>query len=165
MTLIYIAACPKCDWRHQREGRPSDEEQVECACCGRVFAPEWQEEEQEEPLVLKPEDVEPSDRQATATPDEATPSTPPPLPPPIESTRSNQQSQTAVIYRSANRYSVELCNTGFFSGTLDAAKLETQINRKAAAGWRFLRSIHERRRVLGLFSREAHFLIFVRDTD
>ena len=60
-------------------------------------------------------------------------------------------------------YSVELCTTGFFSGTLNKKVLEAQINLKAAEGWRFVRAIHERKRVLGIFSREAHFLIFERD--
>jgi hypothetical protein len=60
-------------------------------------------------------------------------------------------------------YLVETVTTGFFSGTLKAAKLNTALNKRAAEGWRLARTIHERKRVLVLFSRESHFLIFERD--
>jgi hypothetical protein len=125
-----------------------------------MFSAEWQEEEHEEPLVLKPEDIEPFSGPAPSTSSQSFASSPPPLPPSVESTWSSQPRPSASQYSSAKTYKVELCDTGFLSGTLSADKLETQINRRAAEGWRFVRSIQERRRVLGLFSREAHFLIF-----
>ena len=60
-------------------------------------------------------------------------------------------------------YFVETVTTGFFSGTLKAAKLNAALNKRAAEGWRLARTIHERKRVLVLFSRESHFLIFERE--
>ena len=50
-----------------------------------------------------------------------------------------------------------------FSGTIDPALLEATINIKAGEGWRFVRSIAERKRSLLLFSREVQFLVFERD--
>lgn len=165
MTLIYVAVCPSCDWGHQRQERPTSGEQIECACCGNMFEAEWQKEWQDEPVTLEPEDIEPPENLPSLTPDEAAPSIPPPLPPPAQSALSNQPRPARMVYGSARKYKVEPCDTGLLSGTLDASKLEMQINRRAAQGWRFVRSIHERRRVLVLFSREAHFLIFERDVD
>jgi hypothetical protein len=60
-------------------------------------------------------------------------------------------------------YLVETVTTGFFSGTLKAGKLNSALNKRASEGWRLARIIHERKRVLLLFSRESHFLIFERD--
>ena len=60
-------------------------------------------------------------------------------------------------------YLVETVTTGFFSGTLKAAKLNAALKKRAAEGWRLARTIHERKRVLLLFSRESHFLIFERE--
>jgi len=48
MPLIYVAACPSCEWRHQREKKPPSGEQIECACCGNLFAAEWQEGKEDE---------------------------------------------------------------------------------------------------------------------
>ncbi len=59
-------------------------------------------------------------------------------------------------------YLVVPLDTGFFLGTLDAKKLEAQLNQHGSHGWRFARSIHETRRSLGIFRREAHFLVFER---
>ena len=60
-------------------------------------------------------------------------------------------------------YIVVLNDTGLFSGSLDPARLQTQLNKYAVQGWRFARSIHETRKVFFIFSRECHFLIFERD--
>lgn len=60
-------------------------------------------------------------------------------------------------------YIVVQNDTGFFSGSLDPARLQNQLNKHAAQGWRFVRSIHETRRVFFIFSRECHFLVFERD--
>jgi hypothetical protein len=60
-------------------------------------------------------------------------------------------------------YCVETYTTSFFSGTLKPDVLQARMNIKAAEGWKFVRSIQEHKRVLLLFSREAHFLIFERD--
>ena len=57
-------------------------------------------------------------------------------------------------------YKVEFFRTRLFSGTLDAEQLEKTLNRLGAEGWVLERSIAERKRVLGLFSREVHVLIF-----
>jgi hypothetical protein len=62
-------------------------------------------------------------------------------------------------------YLVVPLTTGFFSHSLDETKLQKFLNKHAQQGWRFVRSIHETKRVYGgLFSREAHFVIFERDT-
>ena len=55
--------------------------------------------------------------------------------------------------------------TGFFTGRLSAQKLEQALNLHSGDGWRFAKSIHERKRWLILFGREAHFLVFERETD
>ena len=60
-------------------------------------------------------------------------------------------------------YLVETVTTGFFSGTLKAAKLNAALKKRAAEGWRLARTIHERKRVLILFARESHFHNFERD--
>ena len=57
-------------------------------------------------------------------------------------------------------YKVEFFRTRLFSGTLDAQNLEKTLNRLGAQGWVLERTIAERKRVLGLFSREVHVLIF-----
>lgn len=57
-------------------------------------------------------------------------------------------------------YKVEYFRTRFFSGTLDASHLEKTLNRLGAEGWVLERTIAERKRVLVLFSREVHILIF-----
>lgn len=60
-------------------------------------------------------------------------------------------------------YHVDNVTTGFFSGTLNAKKLNTALNNRSAEGWRLARTIHERKRVLLFFSRVSHFLIFERE--
>ncbi len=60
-------------------------------------------------------------------------------------------------------YTVVQNDTGLFSGSLDPVRLQNQLNKYAAQGWRFVRSIHETRRMLVLFRRECHFLVFERD--
>lgn len=65
---------------------------------------------------------------------------------------------------SANRgYKVVVLTTGCFSGTLDPNRLQKALNDGAKGGWKFSKSIHEQKRILLLFSREAYFLIFERD--
>lgn len=58
------------------------------------------------------------------------------------------------------RYEVEVISTGFFSGTLDARKLQDILNRRADQGWTLARTLKEERRRFLVGSREAHFLIF-----
>ena len=60
------------------------------------------------------------------------------------------------------QYLVYPLTTGIFSGTLDHRKLQDALNKHAASGWEFDKSIQETKKVLGIFSREAHFLIFRR---
>lgn len=60
-------------------------------------------------------------------------------------------------------YSIHTFKTGLFSGALDPKKLEETLNAHARTGWRLARTIHEQRRVLLLFTREMHVLIFERD--
>ena len=60
-------------------------------------------------------------------------------------------------------YCVEMFKPRLFSGTIDPAMLEATINIKASEGWRFIRSINERKRSFVLFSREVHFLVYERD--
>ena len=60
-------------------------------------------------------------------------------------------------------YKVSPLTTGFFSGTLDPRKLETFLNQHAAEGWKFVRSIHEQKKVLFFFKREAHFVVFEKE--
>jgi len=60
-------------------------------------------------------------------------------------------------------YLVEPVTTGFFSGSLSERKLQDFLNSKARHGWRFVRSVHESKKVMGIFSREAHFVVFERD--
>ncbi len=60
-------------------------------------------------------------------------------------------------------YHIHALTTGFFSGTLNPRKLQDTLNRYGAEGWRFVRSIHETKKVWGIFSRESHFLVFERE--
>ena len=62
----------------------------------------------------------------------------------------------------SHSYTVYPLSTGFFSGTLNPKKLEEALNLHAQQGWIFEKSIHETKKILGIFSREAHFLIFRR---
>lgn len=59
-----------------------------------------------------------------------------------------------------HKYKVEYFRTRLFSGTLDAAHLEKILNRLGGEGWVLERTIAERKRVFGIFSREVHILIF-----
>lgn len=59
-----------------------------------------------------------------------------------------------------HKYKVEYFRTRLFSGTLDAAHLEKILNRLGGEGWVLERTIGERKRVFGIFSREVHVLIF-----
>jgi hypothetical protein len=61
------------------------------------------------------------------------------------------------------QYIVRPVTTGFFSGSLSESKLQDFLNEHGAKGWKFLKSIHETRKIFGIFSREAHFVIFERD--
>lgn len=65
----------------------------------------------------------------------------------------------------ATEYKVVPLKTGLFTGRLSAQKLERALNLHSGDGWRFAKSIHERKRWLILFGREAHFLVFERETD
>jgi len=60
-------------------------------------------------------------------------------------------------------YLIKPVTTGFFSGTLSEKKLQDFLNQHGANGWKFVKSIHETKKILGIFSREAHFVIFERD--
>jgi hypothetical protein len=42
-------------------------------------------------------------------------------------------------------------------------KLEAFLNAHAAQGWKFVKSMHETKKILGLFAREAPVVIFGRD--
>ena len=59
-----------------------------------------------------------------------------------------------------HQYKVIVLTTGCFSGTLDPRILQDTLNVEAQGGWKFSKSIHEEKKILGIFSREAHFLIF-----
>jgi hypothetical protein len=61
------------------------------------------------------------------------------------------------------QYIIKPVTTGFFSGSLSETKLQDFLNQHGAKGWKFIKSIHETKKVLGIFSREAHFVIFERD--
>ncbi len=60
-------------------------------------------------------------------------------------------------------YLVEPVTTGIFSGTLDPRKLQSTLNQHGSQGWKFVKSIHETKKILGIFSREAHFMIYERE--
>ncbi len=60
------------------------------------------------------------------------------------------------------RYEVEVLTTGFFSGTLNARKLQDLLNARGTEGWRLTRTLKEERWQL-LMRREAHFLVFERE--
>lgn len=62
------------------------------------------------------------------------------------------------------RYDVVPFYTGCMSGSLNEKKLAETLNKRAAHGWQLSRTIHETKRIWGIFSRETHFLIFERDT-
>lgn len=62
-------------------------------------------------------------------------------------------------------YLIKPVTTGFFSGSLSEIKMQDFLNKHGASGWKFVKSIHETKRVLGLFKREAHFVIFERSLD
>ncbi len=53
--------------------------------------------------------------------------------------------------------------TGCMSGTINETKLTGALNENAARGWVLRTTIHETKKVWGIFSRESHFLIFERD--
>ena len=55
--------------------------------------------------------------------------------------------------------------TGCLSGALDHKKLNATLNEWASKGWNFKYSIHETKKVLFFFQREAHFLIFEKNSE
>jgi len=57
-------------------------------------------------------------------------------------------------------YHVEFFKTRFFSGTVDAERLQKTLNKFGKDGWVLERTIHEKKRVFLFFSREVHILIF-----
>lgn len=65
-----------------------------------------------------------------------------------------------TLQNAQREYIVHTFTTGCFTGTLNPMKLQDTLNKYAAQGWRFVRSIHEEKKILGIISREAHFLIF-----
>lgn len=65
----------------------------------------------------------------------------------------------------ATEYKVVPLTTGLFTGRLSAQKLERALNLHSGDGWKFAKSIHERKRWLFVLGREAHFLVFERETD
>jgi len=60
-------------------------------------------------------------------------------------------------------YRVIPLTTGLISGALSDKKLQVALNSEAANGWRLVRSIHEEKKVWGIFTRETHFLVFERE--
>ena len=74
----------------------------------------------------------------------------------------NQPPQISEQVPAQRQYTVHTFKTGCFSGTLDPNKLQAVLNQHAQQGWKFVKSIHEEQKVFGIFSREAHFLIFER---
>lgn len=60
------------------------------------------------------------------------------------------------------KYKVVPLDTGIFSGALDPEALSSELNKWAKKGWRLNRTIHEERKVLGMFKRESHFLVLER---
>lgn len=58
------------------------------------------------------------------------------------------------------RYEVEVIKERFWSGTLDHKRLAEILNDRAGNGWQYQHAITASRRVLLLFKRDAHFLIF-----
>ena len=60
-------------------------------------------------------------------------------------------------------YKVVQVLTNFLSKTLNGSSLENTLNEEARNGYKFVKSIVEKTRFLGIFGREAHFLIFERD--
>ncbi|MDR9367239.1 MAG: DUF4177 domain-containing protein [Balneolaceae bacterium] len=62
------------------------------------------------------------------------------------------------------QYKVVPFSTGCISGNLDPQKLEQTINQFSSQGWKFERSIHETKTVAIIFRREAHFLIFSKES-
>jgi len=91
-------------------------------------------------------------------------SSPPPSKPttPSPSNQIQPFDNTMTSNSSKLNYKVVVLTTGCFSGTLDPGKLQQTLNKEATGGWRFARSIHEQKKILGIFSREAHFLVFER---
>jgi len=67
-----------------------------------------------------------------------------------------------ALQNTQKQYIVHTFTTGCFTGTLNPMKLQDTLNKYASEGWRFVRSIHEEKKILGVISREAHFLIFER---
>lgn len=64
---------------------------------------------------------------------------------------------------SQRQYVVHTHTTSLFSGTLSPKKLQEVLNAYGADGWRFVKSIHETKRVFFFFGRESHFLVFERE--
>ena len=62
-------------------------------------------------------------------------------------------------------YSVIPLQTSLIGGALDPNQLQAQLNGAGRGGWKFVRTIHESKRVLGIFKREAHFLVFERERE
>lgn len=60
------------------------------------------------------------------------------------------------------QYEVEVIKERFWSGTLDHKRLSGILNDRASNGWDYRHSITANRRVLLLFKRDAHFLIFAK---
>ncbi len=53
-------------------------------------------------------------------------------------------------------------HTALFSGCLNETKLQKELIRLDAEGWRRRRTIHHTKRRWGLFNRETHFLVMER---
>ncbi len=60
-------------------------------------------------------------------------------------------------------YTIHSFHTGFLGGSLNPKKLQSILNNHAKKGWRLARTIKESKRILLIFHRETHFLIFERD--
>lgn len=57
-------------------------------------------------------------------------------------------------------YEVEAFKERFWSGTINPNRLAEVLNSRAQAGWRYRHTITAGRRVLLMFKRDTHFLIF-----
>lgn len=60
-------------------------------------------------------------------------------------------------------YKTHQFTTGFFTGNINAVKLAKVLNEAGGEGWTLRSHIHETRRMMLLFRREIHILIFERD--
>ncbi len=58
------------------------------------------------------------------------------------------------------KYKVVPFMTGCIGGSIDENQMTSLLNENAGQGWRLVHTIHETKKIAGIFQREAHFLIF-----